>query len=166
MTDVAIGPNDDVYVLTRSDAWVLAYDSEGHFRYSWGHDTLSSSPHGISIDSESRVYIADRGDHTVKVYTATGEPLAVWGRPGTPSDTRIDFMIRDPAQREEREREFRPGPPFNKPAQAIRHQSGDVFVADGYGNSRIHRFSPDGDRCWPRGVRPASGPASSIYHTA
>jgi sugar lactone lactonase YvrE len=36
------------------------------------------------------------------------------------------------------------GPPFNYPTNVALSADGDIFVSDGYGNARIHRFSPDG----------------------
>ena len=36
------------------------------------------------------------------------------------------------------------GEPFNLPAGIALAPSGEIFVADGYGNCRVHRFSPDG----------------------
>ena len=37
------------------------------------------------------------------------------------------------------------GEPFNKPAHlAVDPRTGDLYVADGYSNARVHKFSPDG----------------------
>jgi DNA-binding beta-propeller fold protein YncE len=36
------------------------------------------------------------------------------------------------------------GPPFNYPCNAAFAPNGDIYVADGYGNARIHKFAPDG----------------------
>ena len=43
-----------------------------------------------------------------------------------------------------------PGQPFNEPARAARSPQGDVFIADGYGQYRVHAFSADGtlQRSW------------------
>ncbi|HAG55791.1 MAG TPA: peptidylglycine alpha-amidating monooxygenase, partial [Dehalococcoidia bacterium] len=35
--------------------------------------------------------------------------------------------------------------PFNLPTAVAVTESGDMFVSDGYGNSRIHKFDPDGN---------------------
>ena len=46
--------------------------------------------------------------------------------------------------------EFDPAPkwggkPFNTPTNmAVSPNTGDVYITDGYGNSRVHRYSPDG----------------------
>ena len=36
------------------------------------------------------------------------------------------------------------GAPFNHPADAVETPDGEIFVADGYGNSCVHRFAADG----------------------
>src|SRR5581483_8410615 len=47
--------------------------------------------------------------------------------------------------------------PFNHPADVTVAPSGDIYVADGYANSTVHRFAPDGTlrRTWGR---PGRGP--------
>ena len=35
--------------------------------------------------------------------------------------------------------------PFNHPTRAAVAPDGEIYVADGYGNARIHRFSPEGE---------------------
>ena len=47
--------------------------------------------------------------------------------------------------------------PFNHPTKAATAADGSVYVADGYGNARIHRFSPDG-RLLSSWGRPGLGP--------
>src|SRR5207244_10987232 len=36
------------------------------------------------------------------------------------------------------------GAPFHYPTNLAVGPAGDLYVADGYGNARIHRFAPDG----------------------
>ena len=38
----------------------------------------------------------------------------------------------------------RGGPPFNRPTGVAISPSGEIYVSDGYGNARVHKFSPDG----------------------
>jgi streptogramin lyase len=38
----------------------------------------------------------------------------------------------------------RGGPPFNRPTGVAVSSSGEIYVADGYGNARVHKFTPDG----------------------
>jgi sugar lactone lactonase YvrE len=49
------------------------------------------------------------------------------------------------------------GGPFNRPTNLAVAPDGDLFVSDGYGNTRIHRFSPRGELCASWG-QPGSEP--------
>jgi sugar lactone lactonase YvrE len=49
------------------------------------------------------------------------------------------------------------GPPFNRPTAVAIAANGDMYVSDGYGNTRIHQFTPTGElvRSWGE---PGTGP--------
>ena len=55
--------------------------------------------------------------------------------------------------------------PFNHPADVAVSPAGEIYVADGYGNSSVHRFSAEGGT-WARGARRAPGAGSSRRPTA
>jgi sugar lactone lactonase YvrE len=120
---VAVDSGDRLYAFRRTpQADVLVYDRSGRFLTSWGEGVFAE-PHAISIDVQNRVVCTDREDHTVRAFTVGGTPLATLGTPHQPGA---------------------PGMPFNKPAKAVLSPGGEIWIADGYGQSRIHRFSPDG----------------------
>src|SRR5947209_2532895 len=48
------------------------------------------------------------------------------------------------------------GPPFNLPTNLALAPGGELYVADGYGNARIHKFSADGRLLFSWG-EPGSG---------
>ncbi len=52
---------------------------------------------------------------------------------------------------------MRGGPPFNRPTNAAIAPDGEIYVCDGYGNARVHRFRPDGQLIQSWG-EPGSGP--------
>jgi sugar lactone lactonase YvrE len=70
-----------------------------------------------------RVWVTDPGNHTVRAFTLTGSLVATLGTPGIAGS---------------------PGAPFNKPSGAWQAPDGTLYVSDGYGQSRVHRFSADG----------------------
>ena len=120
---VAVDSQDKVYVVDREpNPAIVVFDRDGHFLSSWGED-LFSLPHDIFIDSADRLYIADCGDHTVRICTTDGQVLKTLGTPGEAGG---------------------PGEPFNMPTRAVLSPSGDIYVSDGYGQHRVHQFSPDG----------------------
>jgi sugar lactone lactonase YvrE len=128
VTDVATDSQDRVYLLCRTDKPetpdhpVLVYDRDGRFLRSFGEGVISLHPHGITIGPDDMIYITDL-DHTVRKLTPDGEVVMTLGSKGVPDDR---------------------GGPFNKPSNTAIAPNGDLYVAGGYGQSRIHHFSADG----------------------
>ena len=145
---VATDSNDRVYVFNRGERPVSFFTPEGDFIGSWGDDVIKRA-HGITIGPDDAVYCVDDLDHTVKKFSTDGELLLTLGVSGRFSDTgatSVDY-------REIR----RAGPPFNFPTNLAISPSGDLYVSDGYGNSRVHRFSPVGELLSSWG-EPGNGP--------
>ena len=132
---VAVDSQDRVYVISRSEHPVLVFDRDGRFLTSWGEGIFKTT-HWISIDREGSVYCVDAGDHTVRKFTAEGKLLMTLGNKDQPSDTG--------ATTDDFTQVKRGGPPFNCPTSLAFAPSGEFYVSDGYGNARIHKFSPDG----------------------
>jgi hypothetical protein len=142
-TSVAVDSKDNVYVFNRGPVPVVVLDSGGKVVNSWGTGEFVM-PHGVSIDAEDNLWAVDL-KHTVHKRTTNGAPLLKLGN-GTSS---TPFG----------------GAPFNRPTDAIVHPAtGDVFVTDGYRNSAVHRFSPDGELMYSWGS-PGSDPGQfSLPH--
>jgi sugar lactone lactonase YvrE len=160
---VAVDGQDRVYLLTRFDQGVLVYDRDGAFLGSWGEDAFDR-PHGMAA-SETEVWVTDTGDHTVRKFASDGELLIELGTPGVPSETGYDTSIpvRDQKARTET---ITGGPPFNQPTGVVVAADGDIFITDGYGNCRVHRYSPSGELLATFGT-PGSGPGEfRLPHTA
>jgi DNA-binding beta-propeller fold protein YncE len=130
---VATDSQDRVYAFQRKDPPVLVFDCNGTFVTSWGSSAFTD-PHGISITNDV-VYLTDRNDHVALKFTLDGKPLMVLGKRGQPSDTGATKDIELPP---------RSAGPFNKPTEMVVAPSGDLYVSDGYRNSRVHRFSSEG----------------------
>ncbi len=139
---VATDSRDRVYLLTRGDARVIVYERDGTFVTSWGEDIFTPRTHGICIGPDDSVWTVDDGDHTVRKFTPDGKQLMLIGTPGVASDTGYDGKTVKSITRG--------GPPFNRPTDAAVAPNGDLYVVDGYGNARVHRFTADGKliRSW------------------
>ena len=124
---VAVDSNDRVYVLTRNvEHPLIVFDRDGTWLRSFGQGVFDERTHGILVGPDGSIYCADDGTHTITKFTLEGELLMTIGSPGQPS-TRWG------------------GAPFNRPTHAaVSPNTGDIFVSDGYGNSRIHRFTSEG----------------------
>ncbi|MFC6084117.1 peptidyl-alpha-hydroxyglycine alpha-amidating lyase family protein [Sphaerisporangium aureirubrum] len=147
VTAVDVDAGDRVYLFTRFDHQVLVYERDGTFVRSFGLG-LFTMPHGLTVGPDGTVYCVDAGDHTVRRFTPEGELLLTIGTPGVPSGT--GYVSGGPVDVHGVERVRRPAGPFNRCTDLAVGPDGDLYVTDGYGNCRVHRFSPDGEliRSW------------------
>ena len=146
---VAVDSKDNVYLMTRQDARVIVYDRGGNFLRSWGEDVFTPRTHGIAIGPDDTVYTVDDGDHTVRKFTPEGKQLMLICTPGKASDTGYDGKSHASVKRG--------GPPFNRPTDVAIAPDGELYVCDGYGNARVHRFTADGTLIQSWG-EPGAGP--------
>ena len=131
---VATDSKDRVYVFNRGEHPMIVFDADGNFLTAWGEGVFTN-PHGIYIGPDDRIYLADNFDHTVRIFRADGELLQTLGEENKPSDTG-----------------FHPGKsavafggdPFNRVTNATLSSKGELYIADGYGNARVHKFSAEG----------------------
>jgi sugar lactone lactonase YvrE len=120
---VACDSKDRVYVYSRSEHPLVIFDQDGNFLDSWGEGILKDA-HGIYIDADDNVYCTERETHCVRKFNRSGELVMTIGAPDRPAP--------------------KDGDPFNKPTDLAISSKGDLFVSDGYGNARVHKFSSNG----------------------
>ena len=141
VTGLAIDSQDRVYVLNRGAHRVQVYDRDGNLLTGWDEKIRG---HGCYIGPDNCFYLATGPDdpcHTVSKYTLEGELLLTLGNKDHPSDT---GWVKKGNMAESCRQIKRGGPPFNLPANVAVSPSGEIYVCDGYGNARVHKFSPDG----------------------
>jgi sugar lactone lactonase YvrE len=114
---------------------IVRFDATGNADRSFGGGEFIW-PHGIEVDAQGNVYVADaaaaerttdgkRGHQVVK-FSPDGKVLLRLGTPGVPGGDETHF---------------------NAPSDVAVAPNGDIFVADGHGdttNNRVVRFSRDG----------------------
>ncbi len=133
---VAVDSTDHVYVFQRQGPAVLKFDRGGSIQGVWQRqDGVPADAHHIHVGPDDTVYLTDRDAHQVLMYDTAGHLLRSLG-------------TRDQAAMQA---------PFNHPADVCVAPSGELYVADGYGNSSVHRFSATGDYITSFGS-PGSGP--------
>ena len=132
---VTVDSQDRVYVYSRSEHPMVVFDREGNFINAWGDDILKDA-HGIFIDADDNIYCTERDTHVIRKFTTEGELLMTLGTPDEPGAE---------------------GEPFNKPTDFALGPDGEMYISDGYGNARIHKYSPDGEliKSWGQ---PGTGP--------
>ncbi len=137
---LSIDSEDRVYILNRSEQPVMVFDRDGNLLTSWGEGFFDRA-HGSCTGSDGSIYCTDDVNHTVSKFTPQGKLLQVLGKKGQHSDTGYDPTadFRDSLATIKRG-----GPPFNRPTGVALSPSGEIYVSDGYGNARVHKFSADG----------------------
>ena len=141
VVDVACDSQDRVYALCRGNHPVMIFQPDGRFLSCWGEGCFRW-PHGIYIDGEDNVFVADCQKHTIEKFNLDGERSMTLGTPNWAALTMR-------------------GLPFNLPTGAAVAPDGTIYASDGYGNRRVHHFSPDGELLHSWG-EPGSGPSQFI----
>ena len=136
---------DRVYALNRGAHPVVVFDRDGNFQTSWGEGNFIR-PHGCCLGLDDSIYCVDDSNHVVSQFTLDGKLIKELGTRGKESDTGAPVLTRpftvDLYARLAMIK--RSGPPFNRPTDVSLSASGNIYVSDGYFNSRIHKFTPDG----------------------
>jgi len=124
-TSVAVDRNDHVYVYNRGIHPVIVFDADGNFLRSWG-EGMTTRAHGITIGPDDSVWLTDDGNHTIRQFSPEGKLRLTIGDPDRPAT-------------------LQSGKPFNRPTHvALCPANGDIYISDGYGNSRVHKYDPAG----------------------
>jgi DNA-binding beta-propeller fold protein YncE len=121
---VGIDRHDNVYAFNRGKHPMCVFDREGNLLRTWG-EGIYPRAHGVFMAPDDTIWLTDDGDHTVRQCTLDGKILLTIGVPGRPAP-------------------YMSGDPFHRCTHTAMSPQGDLYVSDGYGNSRVHKFSPDG----------------------
>lgn len=119
---VAVNSKGHIFLFQRTKPMLSEYDGKGNFVQSIG-DGLFTHPHGLRIDADDNLWTTDDGSHLVLKLDPSGNVLLVLGRINTGAEA--NWL-------------------FNRPADVAFAKNGDIYVADGYGNSRVVKFDRDG----------------------
>lgn len=146
---VDIDSRGNVYVIQRQSPPILCFDASGRFLRSWGTSLIGRDPdmvgaHGIRVDKDDFVWITDRDRHLVRKFDQTGQLLLSLGTERSPGT--------GPNQ-------------FNRPTDIAFGQMGEIYVADGYGNSRVVKFDRDGKSLKSWGDKGAGPGQFDLPHT-
>jgi NHL repeat-containing protein len=139
-------------------AMLWEFDQNGKFVKEWGpHNYAASFAHSVRVDRHDNVWQVDEGSGMLVKYNPQAVPIAQFGR--TPEA--IDYLERHV---EEEGRGYEGGArqlehpidmqhrlhpdggvgTFNRPTDVAWDSHENVFVSDGYGNSRLVKIAPGG----------------------
>ncbi len=114
---------------------IVVFDSTGKYLRSWGKG-LFGNPHGIRVDRAGNVWVTDNSDHQVFKFSNDGKLLQTWGRKGVAgTDDKT----------------------FNRPTDIAWDSQDNVYISDGYGNSRVVKLDKTGKYVMAWGT-PGDGP--------
>ena len=138
VTGIGVNSRNEVFVFRRAEnsvssgtptqpiagpAVMVFAAASGKLITSWGEGKFTL-PHGLTIDAEDNVWVTDVALHQVLKFDRSGKLLMTIGERGVPG---LD------------ERHF------DKPTDVAIAADGAVYVGDGYGNSRVAKFSRTGE---------------------
>jgi len=138
-TGIGIDSNQNIFVFHRADRkWssgdampetcilsdtILLLDKDnGEILNSWGGGFFIM-PHGLTVDRNNDIWVTDVGSHQVFKFSPEGKLLLQLGEAKVPGN--------DPAH-------------FNFPTDVAVAEDCSLYVSDGYGNSRVMKFSSVG----------------------
>jgi DNA-binding beta-propeller fold protein YncE len=147
---VAVDRHDNVWVFNRGPHPVIQFDKNGKMLQSWGENTFNSS-HGIRVDPDGNIWTIDVKGHVVMKFDPAGKLQMILGRQtvlGRPS-TAGNNDSKDA---------------FNEPTNIAFGKNGEFFVSDGYINSRVVRFSPNGQYLMHWGTKGTGDGQFNLVH--
>ena len=143
VSGIALNSKGHIFVFNRGSKPLIEFDGNGKFIRTLG-DGIFKSTHGLRIDSKDNIWITDTGLNVVLKLSPEGRVLMVLGRSNKAGEFLTQsysstFLNYD-------------APLFNQPTDVAFDSVSDVFVTDGYGNSRIVKFDKNGKfiKTWGR----------------
>lgn len=90
-TEMMPHPNGDIYVTDGyRNCRVHRFTRDGRLVSSWGTPGKGEGqfhlPHSIAIDADGRLYVADRANKRIQIFTPEGDFLGMWTGMGGPND--------------------------------------------------------------------------------
>ncbi len=137
---VARNSKGHVFVFTRSgETRLFQFDQNGNFVREIGQGLYGfEMAHGVRVDSQDNIWAVDEGTNMVIKFNPEGRVLMTMGRrpeavegveataaPGTPPPAAQPYR-------------------FNRPTDVTWDPAGDIFISDGYGNSRVAKYDKNG----------------------
>jgi peptidylamidoglycolate lyase len=124
-SNVAADGNGQVLVFVRTAPYFRFFNRDGSFVKAWGDAALFDQPHSAIFDKAGDIWTTDSNGHVVRKFTVDGELLMTLGKRGVTGDNSSTDS-------------------FNRPNAIAVTSNGDIYVSDGYENSRIVHFDSEG----------------------
>jgi hypothetical protein len=137
---VATNSKGNVFVITRSgESKVFEFDRNGNFVKEFGKGSYGYGfAHAVRVDKDDNVWSVDEGSNVILKYAPDGKLLLVLGKRPDP----IDQLNRMPgnAPYSGANRPYS----FHRPTDVTWDPQGNIFVSDGYTDSRVVKYDKNG----------------------
>lgn len=147
VSGVDLDRNGNVWVFNRGHWPVMQFDKTGHLLQSWTTEVFPvRSSHGMRVGPDGSIWAIDVEGHVVFKFSPEGKVQMVLGnRQGTAgNDSAVDA--------------------FNRPTNVAFRANGNVYVSDGYVNSRVIEFNPAGEFVRKWGTKGAGDGQFNLVH--
>jgi len=128
---VAVNSKGHIYLFHRGKHPLMEFDASGKFIRSIADD-LFVTAHMVRVDAEDNIWTTDIGSHMVLKLDPQGRVLLALGRMRIPGDDVLHF---------------------NQPTDVALDRDGNIYVTDGYGNSRVLKFDKYGNPLFGWGMK-------------
>jgi DNA-binding beta-propeller fold protein YncE len=126
----------NILTLNRGYRPVMEFKSDGTFIRSWGEGSpMFLGAHALRFDAEGNLWYVDAGDNEIFRWDSEGRTKGTLGQNPEPW-TWLTHVIERAAQGKAN---------LYQPTDIAWSKDGTNFVSDGYGNSRVAKFSKDGN---------------------
>ena len=148
---VAVNSKGNIFVYSRGGttanafgataSQLLEFDRDGTFIREIGKNLYAwAYAHVVRVDKEDNIWAVDKGSDMIVKFNPNGRVQMVFGRKSEASD----------AEAHAHERNKNPPEPhvdgrFRQPSDVTWDSSGNIYISDGYVNSRVAKISKDGD---------------------
>jgi DNA-binding beta-propeller fold protein YncE len=150
LSGVAVAPNGHVVALNRGYHPVLEFNADGTFVRTWGEGSeMFEGAHALRFDRQGDLWYIDAADNIIFHFDKEGRTLGTLGtnpEPWTFATHVIERAVPGKAN-------------LYQETDIGWSKDGSMFVADGYGNSRVAKYDKDGNfvKAWgERGPQPGN----------
>jgi len=147
---VAVNAQRHIFVFSRgnttgpaygaSAAQLLEFAPDGKFLREIGHNLYAwSYAHAVRVDPQGNVWAIDKGSDMIVRFNPAGRVTMVFGRKKEASDDGAVPWTRVTPPRAAMDGQFR------QPTDVAWDPAGNIFISDGYINSRVAKYDKNGD---------------------
>jgi hypothetical protein len=169
---VAVNSQGQVYVFSRGNttgpaygataSQVLLFDKNGKFMREIGKNLYAwSFAHTVRVDRQDNLWAVDKGSDMIVKFNPQGRVMMVFGRKSEASDENAHPLEHPNPPRPAQDGRFR------QPTDVTWDPEGDIFISDGYINSRVAKLDKNGDwiKSWGGPVMNRAMPAPGEFNT-